>query len=71
MSYIIKVQMRDTVIECEDENKMNETFDDLVKENTKLGIPSDNIILVGSVLSDCDQGFTHNHDLRRHPPEPE
>ena len=69
MSFEVKAQLRDTTIQCATENKMNEVFDDLVKELTQLGVPSDNIILTGAELSICDKGYTHNRVIRRHPPE--
>ena len=68
--YQVKVQLKDTIIEMDTEAKMNEVFDNLVRTLTQLGVPSDNIILVGANLTKCDEGFIHNHDIRRHPPEP-
>ena len=71
MSFEVKVQLRDTTIPCDDEHKMNEKFDDLVQELTRLGVPSENIILIGVELSECSMGHTHNRVIRRHPPDPQ
>jgi len=71
MSFEVRIQLRDTTIQCVDEDRMNRLFDGLVERLTAIGVPSDNIILIGAELSQCDKGFTHNHVIRRHPPVPE
>jgi len=71
MSFEVRIQLRDTTVQCADEDKMNEVFDDVLKDLIKSDVPSDNIILIGAELHTCNMGHIHNQVIRRHPPTPE
>lgn len=60
MEYVVKIRMRDTEIQCSDEDDMNEKVADIQQDFTQLGIPDQNYIIRKELHQDCSLGHTHN-----------
>lgn len=67
MGYVVDIKLRDTEIQCANENEMNDKFAEVIQEFQHLGIPDENMIITKENHITCNLGHTHNEVLEQFP----
>ena len=63
--YVVDIKLRNTEIECDTENRMNNLFDAILDGLRRAGVPDGNIILAKENHQVCNLGHTHNTTIEQ------